>query len=604
MARRSRFVAGVGLIALVTGAWHIWVAGQQTWIIDDWIYLDRVQTYGFLDYLLQDYNGHVMPGQFLLMWVITQLFPMSFTAAVCVVGLLSAGAVITWGLALHEMFGPRLRQLVLLAILSLSPLTLWPSVFWASAIQVLPLLLLTGVAVQQAARVAADRPRSGWWLTFTYVAALLLWEKALLILVPVVGVLLFLLGRRLIRRWPLILTLCVVSAVYLAGYAALREGPVAAPVTWVDEGSYSFPLRVLNLLDYSLGVLRDLAVPALYGGPWGSIPIVNDLEHRPPLLLSGGLTALTLLIMIAGVVVRRRGWVPVLMTLGYALVASFLILFSIKYAVLGPYALYEDRYFADLLPVSVLAVAMLICPTRAEDEAGDRAFRWRQSSLTEPATSGPLVRGAGVAFAFAAVVSLVLGNLAHWERIGPNPARHWVENLRGDLLVAPAGTSIRDARPPENVLNASYYPEEGRISRMTASLDTKVRFNAPGSPLQLVDPSGHLVPAAIMPSIVSTVGPQPNCGYLLAEGVTAEIQIVQVLFAYEWGVQVDMFSGTGGEVLAEIDGVEHRFEIPEGMSSTQLVHAGTVDTVAMTMPDSGDTGCVTEVHAGELIPAS
>ena len=599
--RRGGFIVGVGLIALLTGAWHVWVAGQQTWIIDDWIYLDRVQTYGFLDYLLQDYNGHVMPGEFLLMWVLTHLFPMSFGAAVAVVGLLSAGAVVTWGLALHELFGPRLRQLVPLAILSLSPLTLWPSAFWASAIQVLPLLLLTGVAVQQAARVAAGRPRAGWWLVGSYVVALLLWEKALLMLVPLVGVLLFLLGRRLLERWRLVGTLGGVSAAYLAGYAALRDGPVAAPVTWVDEGAYSFPVRVLHLLDYALGVLRDLAVPALYGGPWGSIPIVNDLEHRPSLLLSGSLTALTLVLMVAGVVLRRRGWVPVLMTLGYAFVSSFLILFSIKYAVLGPYALYEDRYFTDLLPVSVLAVSLLICPTRLEVEAGEDAFRWPSArSMSLP---GPVVRGAGLAVALAAVVSLVMGNLTHWDRIGPNPARHWVSNLRSDLLAAPPGTSVHDARPPEGVFTASYYPEEGLLSRMTASLDVDVRFNAPGSPIQLVDASGHLVPTTITRSIVSTVGPSPDCGYVLAEGVTVQVEIAQALFSYEWGVQVDMFSGTGGDVLVGIDGVEQRFEIPEGMSSTQLVHAGTVDTVMITMPDASDTGCVTEVHAGELLPA-
>ncbi|SFH95135.1 hypothetical protein SAMN05216561_103254 [Nocardioides psychrotolerans] len=592
-------MVGVALIALVTGAWHVWVAGQQTWIIDDWIYLDRVQTYGFVDYLVQDYNGHVMPGEFLLMWLLTQLFPMSFGAAVAVVGLLSVGAVVTWGLALHELFGPRLRQLVPLAVLSLSPLTLWPSAFWASAIQVLPLLLLTGVAIQQAARVAAGRRRAGWWLVGTYVVALLLWEKALLMLLPVAGVLIFLLGLRgLLRRRTLLAALGGVTAAYLALYAALRDGPVTAPVTWVDEGSYSFPVRVLHLLDYALGVLRDLAVPALYGGPWGSIPIVNDLEHRPPPLLSGTLTAVTVVLMVVGVLVRRRGWVPVLMTLGYAFVASFLILFSIKYAVLGPYALYEDRYFTDLLPVSVLAVSLLICPTRLEVEAGEEAFR----SL--PAAPKALVSGAGVLLALAAVVSLVVGNLTHWDRIGPNPARHWVDNLRDDLRAAPAGTSVRDARPPEDVFTASYYPEEGLISRMTASLDTAARFNEPGSPIQLVDASGHLVPATITPSVVSTVGPQPDCGYVLAAGLTAEVEIAQALFAYEWGVQVDMFSGIGGQVVVEVDGVSQEFAIPDGMSSTQLVHAGTVDTVTVTMPDAADTGCVTEVHAGELVPAS
>jgi hypothetical protein len=593
--RERNLLCGVGLVALVTGAWHVWVASQQTWVIDDWVYLDRVQTRGFVEYLFQDYNGHVMPGEFLLTWVLTKLFPLSFTPVVVVVGALSVGAVVTWGMALRELFGPQLRQLLPLAVLSLTPVSLWPSAFWASAVQVLPLLLLTGLALYFATRTAGGVRGAGWRLCLTYVVALFFWEKALLMLIPVAGVLLLILGRRIWQRRTLLVSLAVVSVVYLVLYAALRTDAVEAqPVSWVNEPDASFPVRVLHFLDYALDVFMDLLVPALYGGPWGSIPIVNDLEHWPSAYVSRGLTVLTLALIGAALLVRRRAWIPVTMTLGYAVVAASLILFSVKYAVLGPYALYEDRYFTDLIPVALLGVSMVISPTRAEAEAGAAVYR-----RSVPLRAQRAARLLSFAVVLAVAVSLVSSNVMQWQRIGPNPARNWVNNLRADVVSAD-GASVLDARPPEDVFSSAF-PEQAVLSRMVAPLGDRLRFNSPGRPMLLVDSRGHLVPAAVEPSMVSTAGPQPDCGYLVTGGRTVDVVMPAPLFPYEWGVQVDLFSGGGGRLDVEIDGVTQSVRIPVGLSSTQLVHQGTVGSVRVTMPGTDASACVTRVVAGRLV---
>ena len=49
-----------------------WTISHWSWFADDWIYLDQTQHQGFLEYVFQGYNSHLMPGQFLVTWIITQ----------------------------------------------------------------------------------------------------------------------------------------------------------------------------------------------------------------------------------------------------------------------------------------------------------------------------------------------------------------------------------------------------------------------------------------------------------------------------------------------------------------------------------------------------
>jgi hypothetical protein len=252
-------------------------------------------------------------------------------------------------------------------------------------------------------------------------------------------------------------------------------------------------------------------------------------------------------------------------------VAASLILFSVKYAVLGPYALYEDHYFTDLIPVALLGLSMVISPTRAEAETGAAAYR-----RSVPLRAQGVARLLSFAVVPAVAVWLVSSNVMQWQRVGPNPARKWVDNLPADVVSA-EGASVLDARPPEDV------------------------FSSPGRPMLLVDSRGHLVPAAVEPSMVSTAGPQPDCGYLVTGGRPVEVVTPAPLVPYEWGVQVDLFSGGGGRLDVEIHGVTQRVRIPAGLSSTQLVHQGTVTSVRVTMPGTDASACVTRVVAGRLV---
>lgn len=582
----------LALVVTVIG-WHAWVAARQTWFLDDWIYLDRVSTYGFVDYLVQDYNGHVMPLQFAFNRLLTTIAPMSFAAATAVIALMSAGVVVAWSAAFAEAFGPRRRLLLPLALIALTPLSLFSATFWASALQVFPLQVFMGVAVLYAARAARGDDTARPRLLLTYVLALLWWQKSLLLLIPVTAVLVLCGPRRVRPHVHTLAPLAAATAAYLPFYLWARSRTDETLPSWVELPD-SVVVRVGDYLSFSAGVVRDLVAPALAGGPWGTIPIAGDLEHRPDagwtLVLSVGIVAA---LAVATWLRGRSAWIAWALAGTYLTTAVALIMFSTKYRLLGPFALYEDRYFADVLVVLALAVAMLLSPLRGEpDSARTIALARRLGTRTTRALAGALV--------VALVASLVTANVLHWQRIGPAPGRDWVRTVAAELEEA-GPVSVRDTTPPLDVVPASYWPDELKVSRMFASLHPEASFEAPGQPMMVFDAEGHLRPGEVQPASTSAAGPQPDCGYFLTDGETVDVPMSQELFEYAWGVELTLFSGSGGLLTVTVDGVPQEVTVANGLSSPQLLHLGTVGDVTVRIDGPDASACVTAVRAGELV---
>ncbi|WP_310528726.1 hypothetical protein [Nocardioides sp.] len=585
--RRLGYWFGSFALIVAATAWHAWVAASQTWYLDDWMYLDRVNTYSFGDYVLQDYNGHLMPLQFAFTWLVTKVAPMSFAAATVIIAVLSAAGVAAWAAAFAEVFGRRLRLLLPLSVIALTPLVLFSATFWAAALQVFPFQVFLGLAVLYAARVAHGNERARWHLALTYVLALLWWQKALLMVLPIAAVLVFCAPGRIRQHARALLPLAAATIAYLPWYLYVRSRVDEQLPTWVVLPG-SFRERATQYADHSWGVLADLVVPSLVGGPWGTIPIAEDLDHHPhrPAMLA--LSAVVVLAIVVAVRVRgRRSWVPLSLGITYLLTASTLILFSTKYQLLGPAALYEDRYFADVVVVLMFSFAMLICPPRHEEAS------------TRPRQRGTIASFAGGAGLVALLASLVTANVQHWDRIGPSAGRDWVRTVSDELTTA-GPVSISDSTPPDDVIPAYYWPAELRTSRMFASLHPEARFGAPGQPIMVFDRAGHLQPGSVQGSIISKAGPQPDCGYLLLAGKTVRIPMTAKLFDYAWGLELTMFSGAGGTLTVTVDGASQQTEIASGLSSAQFQHVGPITKVTARLDGPDASACVTEVRAGEL----
>jgi hypothetical protein len=590
---RDYRLGSLALICVAT-AWHAWVASQVVWLPDDWIYLVRVNTYSFTDYVLQDYNGHAMPLQFAFLWLLTTLFPMSFAAQAVVIAASTAAGIAAWSAAFAEIFGPRLRLLLPLSVIALTPISLYSAGFWASAIQLFPLQAFVGMAVLYAARAARGVPGALWRLLLTYALALLWWEKSLLMVLPVAAVVLLCGSGRLRDLLRTLAPVGVVTAAYLPGYLWVRGRVDEQLPSWVNYPD-SLTERAVQYFQHSWSVLPDLVVPAMVGGPWGTVPVLGDFYRRPDRPLMLVLTAIMVVALVVAVRLRgRRAWLPLALAVVYVVIAGILIMFSTKYQLLGPHALYEDRYFPDVLAVLMLCVAMLLSPLRGEPESP------RTVSAVQR-VGADRVRALGVGAAAVLLTSLGVSNAQLWAQIAPvgDPSQDWVRTVAGQLDSA-GGAGVVDALPPNDVLESALWADGFTVSKMFASRDTGTRFGGPGMPMQTFDSDWNLQPAVVAEAIVAEPGPQPECGYFLAAGDEVEVSMSASLFEYIWGVELALFSGSGGQLSVTIDGDTQQVAVPSGLSSPQFLHSGAISEISVRIDGPEASACLAGAHAGEI----
>ncbi len=249
----ASFRTGVAAIIVVTVVWRYWTMSDWSWFQDDWVYMTKAAELPFWEYLSQNYNGHIMPGQFAIAWAMAEVAPLNYSYAVLVILGFIALSILIWAAALRTIFGERGRLLYMLVVLAISPLFMPISLWSAAAIQVFPLQLFMGLAVLFTARYMLEgRQRADLiGLTASYVAGLLFWEKALLIAVPVAFVAALLSSGSLRDRaanskWVLGV-IAGATVVYLPAYVLLtRHGDAAGPScsrseTWVRRSRLSSP---------------------------------------------------------------------------------------------------------------------------------------------------------------------------------------------------------------------------------------------------------------------------------------------------------------------------------------------------------------------------
>ena len=169
---------GVTIIVVVAVVWRYWTISSWSWFQDDWIYVTRTTELSFWDYITQNYNGHLMPAQFMIAWLITKVAPLDYSYAVATTIFFTVASLLAWAAALRTIFGERLRLLYPLIILAMSPVFMPISLWWAAAIQTFPLQLSMGLCVLFTARYTM-RGRSGWdivALAASYCVGLLFWQ--------------------------------------------------------------------------------------------------------------------------------------------------------------------------------------------------------------------------------------------------------------------------------------------------------------------------------------------------------------------------------------------------------------------------------------------
>jgi len=583
-----------GIICAAT-CLRVWTIGQWSWTQDDWIYSTAATETDFWPYVLQNYNGHIMPAQFAITWAITRLAPLDFTWAVVIVGAFAAAALVAWAAALRTIFGPRRRAALGLAVLAFSPVYLPPGVWWAAAIQIFPLQLSAGLITLYAGRYLlhggsrADLVR----LTGSLALGMIFWQKAAL-LIPIIAGLGIMLGPsawrvRLATTARLLAGPLLLMLAYLPAYIALTRGPDAAATSLFQARSWG------QVLSFGRVALLDVALPALFGGPWTWLGSPDTRPRSLPLDLA------IMLVVVLGLglalLVRRRGWAAVALAGGYAAASWGLLLTSSRYDVLRDLIARDVRYAADIHPIAVLAVVFMLTPTVAEHRGGWRRERTHAAALR---VSRRVVRTLRVIGPSALVFSLALGLAFTWRDLAPTSPKSWV-HAASDSLRAAAGRAVVDSMAPNEVASP-LLGSNARLSRMFLPMRLPVAFNSPSTQLVALDAAGGLGPVVVETAAQSAPGPTPDCGWLLEPGQSQAIAITPPLYEWEWVVAVDYYSQLGALATVTAGAEQRQASLPAGLARLQLVVTTSIDRIVVSSTPASGPVCITQVSVGQARP--
>lgn len=590
--RITPFAVGVVVILVLDFAVRLWSVSRWTWMLDDWVYMDRASTMGLVGYLFQNYNGHIMPGEFLLVRVLTAIAPLDHGVAVDVTALGATAAAAVWAVALRELCGPRLRTLVPLALVTLTPIQLQATIWWAAALQTISIQAALGGCVYFATRLARDgRTRDRVGLLLTFAAGLLMWEKVLLLVIPLAVLLVYLAPavpgrlRRLGRELGL---LAAVAAAYAVLFLVLTLRPpnTANPTVW------SWPTWDVVARWYGR-LVGDLLSPGLLGGPWGSLPTAADVQASPP-----GWQVVAATALVAGGVVLavrrcRAAWLPLVMVLVYA-VASWGLVVATRLDVLGLTRVGYERYAIDTFMVLCLAVAMLLSP---------EAARVREPVAGSPGSEGRRGTALELVLVVATLVSLVAANVAAVQRIGTAPAKPWLDAVLEELDGLD-DAMIVDEYAPSDVLYQPFWGDAALLSNILSPLGDRVGFDGPGDRLYFLSEEGRLVPSRLVPAAHAEPGPDPKCGYALTPGKTVVVPMTTALYDYRWGLQLNAFTSTSGVLQVEAGNRTVPFEVSPGLNAPMAVVVGAIDEVRVTADLADGVVCLTDVIVGPIEPTS
>lgn len=585
----------VAIVAVLLGL-RVWMLSSWSFLQDDLLVAKWVETKGFVDYILTDFAGHVLTGELLIGWVFTKLDPLDYTWPALTICAFSALVAVGWGLALREIFGERLHLLVGVVILCLTPGMTAISLWWISALNIFPMLASMGFALWFLSRyLLRDQSRRDLVLTnVSYALGLFMWEKSLLVTVPLFFLVL-LLGPPTIRQavplavrvlWPTAL----LTVAYLAFFAWSVHGSDPG-----GDGPYERTFgSAAELVAHGSA---DATLPALFGGPLLPVETSMSAFRHSPTWLAVVLWAVTLVLAVVGARYRRRGGVALAMMLTYAVISWGLVFFSGRFPVVGAGILGVPRYSADLLAVAVLGCLYMVTPVRGETEPLRRAVG--------PA-AGRRIRRVLVVHLVATSVIALVASVRLWHEIEPSSTKPYMDNLVADAR-ALGDADVYDTRVPQELVSGVFLPEASHVSAVLSPLRLPLRYDQPTDQFVMVASDGHFRNARVNGGVRSvTPGPDGDCGYGVDVGETVQIPLDGQPFEFQWGVEISYFTGSDALIAVQTDTDRVELDLPTNEAGSiglrQLLIEGAVTSLTIEGLGGDSAVCVTEVKIGPLEP--
>lgn len=549
--------------------------------MDDFFYLAD-SSRPFIDYVTQVYNGHLMPLGFAIVWASQAMAPMSWTIAVAWMLLLWSALLVGALFLFRRLFAESAWTVVALTILAFAPLLTTVTVWYASALQILPWGATLVWMLYFAAR-DAQAPALRWWVSAAavYLVGLAFWEKTLLVLPCVLWLAWrFWPGtgrwglRGLGRRWLLPVSVSIISLGYVIVYglaqqeAVLRSDPTAG--------------QLLDAVRISLG---EVWIPAYFGAPWTGfsdalVPGSSNAWWLFLILWQG-----VLALVVVSIARWRPAWNAWVLLVGYAAVTVVLFAFG-RINEFGLVLAYDPRYVEDLFVLGAVVLPFAFLRPQGSPLPQPRIVAWL------PSVSRPVPQILG----FLLLINLLaLPSIAVATSWQDSAAKSFVSAAR-ESFDAHQGTPFLDRKVPPEVM-APLFLERANASYVLAGLRLPVAWDGAGREILALDDAGRAFRPEIAVSSTSVPGLDGECGWRVYDGPT-RIELDSTLFDWIWVGRMRYLAAGSGIAQLRLSDRVTQVPLDEGLHEVSFVVVGEGDTLTMTPPSNAGV-CVSDVVLGQ-----
>ena len=573
-------------------AYRVWQLSRSYFWQDDFLYLAYADTHRLtLEGLLRDYNGHLMPGAFLAAEAVASTpFPRWLSAAAIV---LAMTAVALWlnVRVMFEIFGKRWATLLPIVVLMYSPLWVTPTLWWAAALQSLPLQISLLGAIWGGHRYLKRQRGAGMTIgTCAFAFGLVFWEKSLI--VPVAAVLVLSLIRSTSSNTR-----------YFHAFASVVRQLGLLAVVWAATG-VAYLVFFLSRVDLDRQMSSDAVtaqdraqafmytlttfLTGMVGGPWRSTEGIDTLTPSP----SGQAVfiAVQLVILTMGITLAfagRRNWLQAAgVTLFIVAVDAAAVAWT-RLDFLGPRQATDPRYFTESIVVAAMALGTLMLMTPIPKPSG---------MLTHIAARPRVVLGVTI---FAFLNGALITQQALTDVADRRPARDWVTEAQRSL--ARTGGIIAFDGPVPGQIVSDLFVDKARASTVLSDPGLGISWNSSTADLRMFDGQGTPREATIVDITTDAgSGPTPDCGWPLETTSPQLVEFAPVTLGSQV-LTIGYYTNRPAEIAVTAGGIRQVVIVPEGLHRLFLFDVKEADSVHMELLQGG-TVCVTQVQAGKPWP--
>jgi hypothetical protein len=586
-----RVAIALGTLLVLYRAWQL---SQAYFWQDDFVLLYRTDRQGLsAELLLQDYNGHLIPGVLLSADLVTQVQTHRWLVAMLLV--LVFEAVTAW-LSIEvvfRLFGERWGPLLPLSVLLFSPMWTTASLWWIVAVQSMP-MRISLLATLLLGHSYLHRPRRATllWLMAAYLFGLFFWEKAIVVPAAALATLVLVeagrngtslvsAGRSAARR----------LAAPILGWLVVAAGYAAVYLTHVhlDAQTSGHEAKAADIVDaFRFAITAFLT--GLVGGPWRTTDGLGPVTPAP------STTAVVVAVQIIVVTLVGTFFVGGARRFRQAtlVVAFFVLLDTTAVAVtrvpaFGPGSASDPRYFTEAIVVAALALGGALLTGRASDM---HPLVRRVVPLR-----GWLVGAACLLFLNSSMATQQLLTDVAASRLGGR----WVAQATQDLDKAGAVT-VFDGPVPDDIL-WSLFGEDYHASRLIADHRRPITWNGSTTDLRIFDGMGVLRQADIKDVQTDAgKGPDGECGWNVSNGTPSRTISLTPTPLKDRPLELGYYTDRPAELTVDIGGTVQDLSIPAGLHRLWVFSPGaTVSGVGVGMIQGG-TVCIVEARVGTIWP--